>query len=60
MSLNHWLESFSTRVKPVSLLAGQETNVKLTPTFHVATERFKALPLDQRRCLLPDEKRVSF
>ncbi len=59
LSINEWSKYFGTRSRPIRIYAGQEVNLILRPVVRVATERFRALEIGQRNCLLSHEKRVK-
>ncbi len=47
------------RINHLEVFAGREAIIKIKPTSHVATESFRALSLEDRKCLFADEQNVS-
>ncbi len=59
VAINEWSSFFNVRTKPVQVLAGQSIQIKIKPTVHVASDEFKKLGVDQRKCLFPHERTVN-
>ena len=55
LAVNEWLSYYNVRTKPIKILAGQDVQIKLKPTFHRTSTMFRELTKEQRKCLYPDE-----
>ena len=59
LAVNGFSTYFSTRTNPVDIRAGQEVNIMLRPVSHRATERFRDLDKEKRKCSFPHEREVQ-
>ena len=59
IAINEHLSYYNVRMKPVMVLAGQEVQIKVRPTKHMTSERFREFGTDVRKCLFPDESQVT-
>ena len=60
IAINEWLTYFNVKMNQIQVLAGREVTVKITPEKHVATHKFKLLPLKHRKCRFDDENPVHW
>ena len=55
VAINEWLSYFNVRLNHIEITGGQDVIIKLEPVKHVASEIFRELSLDKRKCKFPDE-----
>ncbi len=58
VSINEWLSYYNVRMNLIDVRAGQEVRIKVEPVYHSASDRFKALSLEQRKCRFRHETPV--
>ncbi len=55
IAINNWLDHFSVRGNPLTIEGGHSYSLKLHSTVHTASEGFRAIALEKRRCRFPKE-----
>ncbi len=55
IAINNWVDHFSVRGNRLIVRAGRNYNLKLYPTVHTASDGFKDIDLEKRRCRFQDE-----
>ncbi len=56
IAVNDWTSYYNVRMNHLNIVAGREIVVKVKPSPHISTKRFKSLGVDKRECLLPHER----
>ncbi len=60
VAINQYLSYYNVRMKPVPVMAGQEVQIKVRPTYHMVSPIFEQMSLESRKCLLKNEVKVGF
>ena len=56
VAINEWLSYFNVRMEQIEVRAGTEVIIKVEPVHHIVSEEFSILEVEERHCLLPEDK----
>ena len=58
LAVNDWMSYFNVRTNHFQVRPGQRIDIVIQPTKHVATEAFRKLDFEDRKCFFRDEPEV--
>ena len=60
LAINDWDSYNNVRSNHIDIEPGQEVTLKVEPVLHTTTDRFRALPIEERKCRYMHENPVRY